>query len=173
MKKVALVAAVVLVSIAGAACDSDDADVVSDNISKAADNFEVNRRIVMFNGITDQYLLVVEGRCNIVDEGNQLEVTCKEGEDAFKKHFLGLSDNVSYFVEQGEPIDVSEYHYRVTFKPQAILPDPDFRGSSPIELADLVAHMPRDRRSWHGCSSGRSSGNAGSWRSTRLLPFRS
>lgn len=108
----------------------DDANVVSENISKAADNFEVNRRIVMFNGITDEYLLIVEGRCNIVDEGNQLEVTCKEGPDAFKKHFLGLSDNVSYFVEQGEPIDVSEYHYRVTFKPQSILPDPDFRGST-------------------------------------------
>lgn len=118
--------AVTLSSCTGA----DDADVVSENISKAADNFEVSRRIVMFNGITDEYLLTIEGRCNIDDDGNQLEVTCKEGEDAFKKHFLGLSDNVSYFVEQGEPVDVSEYHYRVTFKPQAILPDPDFRGSS-------------------------------------------
>lgn len=108
----------------------DDADVVSENISKAADNFEVSRRIVMLNGITDQYLLTVEGRCNIDDDGNQLEVTCKIGDDAYKKHFLGLSDNVTYFVEQGEPVDVSEYHYRVTFKPQAILPDPDFRGSS-------------------------------------------
>lgn len=128
MKKVAAVLAVVaLLSIA---CEQDDADVVSENISKAADNFEVMRRIVMLNGITDEYLLIVEGRCNIVDEGNQLEVTCKEGEDAFKKHFLGLSDNVTYFVEQGEPVDVSEYHYRVTFKPQAILPDVDFRGSS-------------------------------------------
>jgi hypothetical protein len=124
--------ALALLSVFGlAACTgADDADVVSENISKAADNFEVVRRIVMFNGITDQYLLTVEGRCNIVDEGNQLEVTCKLGDDAYKKHFLGLSDNVSYFVEQGEPVDVSEYHYRVTFKPQSILPDPDFRGST-------------------------------------------
>lgn len=131
MKKVVAVAAVLFVALTLVACEGpDDADVVSENISKAADNFEVSRRIVMFNGITDQYLLIVEGRCNIVDEGNQLEVTCKLGDDAFKKHFLGLSDNVSYFVEQGEPVDVSEYHYRVTFKPQAILPDPDFRGST-------------------------------------------
>lgn len=120
------------------ACDQDDADVVSHNISKAADNFEVNRRIVMFNGITDAYLLVIEGRCNIVDEGHQLEVTCKEGENAFKKHFLGLSDNVSYFVEQGEPVDASEYHYRVTFKPQVLLPDVDFRGST----EDLPEEQP-------------------------------
>lgn len=124
-------AAALFLTLGLSACTGDDdADVVSENISKAADNFEVNRRIVMFNGITDQYLLVIEGRCNITDEGNQLEVVCKEGEDAFKKHFLGLSDNVSYFVEQGDPIDVSEYHYRVTFKPQSIIPDPDFRGSA-------------------------------------------
>lgn len=121
---------VMLLALGLSACTDDDADVVSENISKAADNFEVNRRIVMFNGITDEYLLVIEGRCNITDEGHQLEVVCKEGKKAYKKHFLGLSDNVSYFVEQGDPINVSEYHYRVTFKPQSIIPDPDFRGSA-------------------------------------------
>lgn len=131
MRKILALLAIVLgLSFMTACSTSDDADVVSDNISKAADNFEVNRRVVMFNGITDEYLLQIDGRCNIVDEGNQLEVTCKIGKDAFKKHFLGLSDNVSYFVEQGDPVDVSEYHYRVTFKPQAIVPDVDFRGSA-------------------------------------------
>jgi hypothetical protein len=112
------------------ACMDDDADVVSENLSKAADNFEVNRRIVMFNGITDKYLLTIEGPCSIVDEGNQLEVVCKTGPGTYKKHFLGLSDNVSYFVEQGEPISASANHYRVTFKPQSIVPDVDFRGST-------------------------------------------
>lgn len=129
-KIVTTLAAMLLLVVGMSSCTADDADVVSENISKAADNFEVMRRVVMFNGITDEYLLVVEGRCNIEDEKTQLEVTCKLGKDAYKKHFLGLSDNVSYFVEQGEAIDVSEYHYRVTFKPQSILPDPDFRGSS-------------------------------------------
>jgi hypothetical protein len=129
VKKKLITGALVLAAAFGlTACD--DADVASENISKAADNFEVNRRIVMFNGITDKYLMEVVGRCSITDEGNQLEVTCKTGKDQYKKHFLGLSDNVSYFVEQGEPINVSVYHYRVTFKPQSIIPDPDFRGSS-------------------------------------------
>lgn len=109
---------------------ANDADVVSENLSKAADNFEVNRRIVMFNGITDKYLLTIEGPCSITDEGDQLEVVCKSGPGTYKKHFLGLSDNVSYFVEQGEPVSASANHYRVTFKPQSIIPDPDFRGSS-------------------------------------------
>jgi hypothetical protein len=131
MKKIITATIALLLALTLSSCtESDDADVVSDNISKAADNFEVIRRVVMFNGITDEYLLVVEGRCNIEDEKTQLEVTCKLGEDQYKKHFLGLSDNVSYFVEQGEPIDVSEYHYRVTFKPQSIIPDVDFRGST-------------------------------------------
>jgi len=111
------------------ACE-DDATIVSENMTKAADNFEINRRIVMFNGITDQYLLVIEGTCSIKDDGSQLEVLCKVGDDDYKKHFLGLSDNVSYFVEQGEAVEASANHYRVTFKPQSIVPDVDFRGST-------------------------------------------
>jgi hypothetical protein len=130
-KKIAL--SVALVGVLGfgtTACFEDDADVVSENLSKAADNFEVNRRVVTFNGITDKYLMVIEGTCSIKDEGNQLEVVCKVGKNEYKKHFLGLSDNVSYFVEQGEPVKASANHYRVTFKPQSIVPDVDFRGST-------------------------------------------
>lgn len=128
MKFVA-VGAAVAATLVMTGCSSD-ADVVSENLSKAADNFEVSRRVVMFNGITDQYLMTIEGTCSITDEGNQLEVVCKVGPNQYKKHFLGLSDNVSYFVEQGEPVKASVNHYRVTFKPQSIVPDVDFRGSS-------------------------------------------
>lgn len=109
---------------------SSDAEVASDNLSKAADNFEVNRRIVMFNGITDKYLMVIQGNCSIEDQKTQLEIICKLGDGKYKKHFLGLSDNVSYFVEQGEAVAASSNHYRVTFRPQEIVPDVDFRGSS-------------------------------------------
>ena len=105
---------------------SDDADVASKNLSKAADNFEIQRQIVFFNGITDTYLLTIQGLCSIDDQGRQLEVTCKT-KDGYKKHFLGLSDNVSYFVEQQSAVDVSVDHYRVTFKPETVLPDVDAR----------------------------------------------
>jgi len=132
MKRVALSIAAVAVLAGGlTACNEDDADIASENVSKAADNFEVQRRIVFFNGITDKYLLTIEGPCSInADDPKQLEVICKVGHESYKKHFLGLSDNVSYFVEQGEPVKASAYHYRVTFKPQSILPDLDFRGST-------------------------------------------
>ena len=125
---VSLIAAAM--AVASLACDTD-AQVVSRNISTAADHFEVERRIVFLNGITDVYMLTIEGRCSIhEDQGDiraQLEVTCKVGPDAYKKHFLGLSDNVTYFAEQTEISDAGAYHYRVTFKPQSIIPDIDLR----------------------------------------------
>jgi len=128
----AAMAMVVTVGLGATACFDDDADVASKNVSKAADNFEVNRRIVMFNGITDKYLLEIVGACSIKADSaeHQLEVICKTGKNEYIKDFFGLSDNVSYFVEQGEPVKASAYHYRKTFKPQSILPDVDFRGSS-------------------------------------------
>lgn len=109
----------------GACTGATDADVASRNLSLSAEQFEVERRVVFMNGITDQYMLEIIGRCSIEDQGNQLEVTCKIGSDEYKKHFLGLSDNVTYFVEQLAPIDVSEYRYRVIFKPAVIIPDID------------------------------------------------
>lgn len=124
MKKLTLAALLAAAALTLTGCTSD-ADRASENLSKAAEQFEVERRVVFLNGITDTYLLSIEGRCSIDDDGGQLEVTCKVGQDAYKKHFLGLSDNVSYFVEQMEPVDVSVYHYRVIFKPENILPDID------------------------------------------------
>lgn len=109
------------------ACERD-ADVASRNLSKAADMFEISRRIVFYNGINGEYMLTIEGRCSLRDQGNQLEVTCKISPDGFKKHFLGLSDNVTYFAEQLATADVSVYHHRIIFKPQTIVPDVDFRG---------------------------------------------
>lgn len=129
VKKYLALAALPVLVLVGAACTDSKADVVSHNLSKDAEQFKIVRRIVFFNGITDKYLLTVEGRCSVETSesalGGSLEVTCKVGDGAYKKHFLGLSDNVSYFVEQIESADVSEYHYKVIFRPDAIVPDID------------------------------------------------
>lgn len=130
MKKSLIIGAALAATIVlGAASCDDDATVVDQNLTKAADNFEINRRIVFFNGITDTYLLEVQGRCSITDAAGQLEVICKTGDDQYKKHFLGLSDNVSYFSEQIDDVEASAYHYRVTFKPEQIIPSIDLRTS--------------------------------------------
>ena len=130
MKKIIVVLVSLAAAVVGLSSCSSDADVAADNISRAAEQFEVLRRIVFFNGITDQYLMTVEGYCSVESGENSalsgaLEVTCKIGPDEFKKEFLGLSDNVSYFVEQIEGIDVDTYHYRVIFKPETIIPNID------------------------------------------------
>ena len=124
--KTSLLILIFLLSLIGftPGCNTD-ADVASYNLSKAAEMFQINRRVIFFNGITDTYLLSIEGLCSIEDQINQLEVTCKTGPTEYKKHFLGLSDNVSYFVEQLSPAKTSIYHYKVIFKPTTIIPNVD------------------------------------------------
>ena len=119
MFKKTAVAAVALLGLT--ACN--DAQVASSNLSKAADNFQINRRIVFYNGITGEYMLTIEGLCSQEQTDRKLAVTCKTGAADFKKHFLGLSDNVTYFSEQIEGKNVSTYHYKVVFKPSVIIPD--------------------------------------------------
>lgn len=126
----------VLAAIVVSGCS--DADVASYNLSKSADSFEVERRIVFFNGITDTYLLEIQGKCSLGnnDSPKRLSVTCKTGHNRYKKHFLGLSDNVSYLVEQTSSKNVSAYHYRVTFKPETIVPDIDYRKEDESQKVD-------------------------------------
>lgn len=107
-----------------------EADTVNHNIDKSADSFEVQRRIVFFNGITDKYLLTVEGLCSIDPQNdNGLRVTCKTDKDEYKRHYLGLSDNVSYFVEQMDAVEADPFRYRVIFRPESIVPDIDIQTS--------------------------------------------
>ena len=106
---------------------SEHSDVVSENISTAAHNFEVNRRAIFYNGITGDYILTIEGLITLTESGGRLEVTCKTGPSAYKKHYLGLSDNVTYFMEQLEPVAADPFHYRVVFRPQTIIPDVDLQ----------------------------------------------
>lgn len=123
MRKI-LLATCVLLGLT--ACDKE-ADVASRNLSTAADQFEVQRRVVFYNGITGDYILSVEGLCSLgnYDTNNRMTVTCKTGPGAYKKHFLGLSDNVTFFAEQINEKKVSQYHYKVIFRPSTIIPDID------------------------------------------------
>ena len=132
-----IVAPVVGLIVAGLLAACTPAEVASSNLSNDSDNFRIMRRIVFVNGITDKYLLSIEGLCSIKkdNQDNQLEVTCKTGDGEYKKHFLGISDNVTYFVEQMEAAQVDTYHYKVTFQPETILPDIDMQTSSSSPLA--------------------------------------
>lgn len=109
-----------------------DADIASHNLSTAADNFEIERRIVFMDTWTDTYLLSITGLCSIKNGSdttgtNSVAVTCKTGPNEYKKHYLGLNGNVAYFSEQVEAVKTDPYQYRVAFKPAAIVPDIEVR----------------------------------------------
>ena len=124
MRKTLLVILSIAMLFAVVGCNTD-ADIASTNLSKAAEMFQIERRIVFYNGITDQYILSVEGRCSVEFKPDKFEVTCKIGENAYVKHYLGRADNVFPFVEQLETANVSAYRYKVIFKPLQIIPDID------------------------------------------------
>lgn len=108
-----------------AACSSD-ADKASENISTAAEAFEVQRTIVGINGITGKTIFFAEGRCSFeYPSGGQVDVTCKYGPSEYRKHVFILGDQDSVVVTQEEAIDVSEYHTRIILKPQNVIPEFD------------------------------------------------
>ena len=99
------------------------ASVARNNLEVAEQNFEVQRRVVFYNGITGEYILTIEGKLAIiVDSDGDLVVTVKTPDGQYLKHYLGLSDNVTYFSEALLPNSVSVDSYSVQFKPSAILP---------------------------------------------------
>ena len=124
-RKTATIAGTVVAAGALLAGCSTDADVASHNLSKAAEQFEVDRRIVFYNGITDKYMLEIQGKCSLEPEDKKLMVTCKTGPNEYRKHYLGLSDNVTYVAEHLEATSASEDNYRLIFKPEALVPNVD------------------------------------------------
>lgn len=124
MKKLVLMVLAVATLVTG--CGGSNADTVNHNLGKEAEQFRIQRQILFINTITDKVLFKVVGRCSLESNGalpRNLEVICKEGPDSYKKHFLGLADNVSWISTQVEGVDVSEYHTEIIFRPTSIIPD--------------------------------------------------
>lgn len=120
-----LVSAVIVGVLLLTGCDQpSDKQFVSKNISTDADNFKVLRRIILYNAITDNYILEVTGFCSVqaYAEHRQLEVVCKVGKDEYQKHIYGYSYNTPYTLEQLDSNKASPYHYKIVFKPKSILP---------------------------------------------------
>lgn len=114
-----------LAAAASLAGCSTDADVASRNLSQDADQFKIPRRVVFLNGITDKYILSIEGNCSIQPSPGQVDVICKLPNGMFIKHSEGLSNNVTWFSQQMTGVDVSTLQYKVVFKPESLVPDFD------------------------------------------------
>lgn len=121
------ITALALAALTLAGCKSS-ADTVSDNLGKEAEKFNLQRKIVGINGITDKVLFEVDGRCSLEygdSMGGTLDVICKHGPDDYRKHFIGLSDNVTFISTQVKGLDVSEYRTKIVLKPENLVPDFD------------------------------------------------
>lgn len=101
-----------------------EANKVSQNVSKEADNFNVIRRLTVLNARTDKpmFELVAAFSITVDEEYNQLEVVCETGEGEYKKHFIGLNEWTMYVVEDISGAEVSKYHYEMNFLPEMIVP---------------------------------------------------
>lgn len=121
MKKILFaISLIALIGLTGC----NEADKVSYNISKEADNFNTIRQITVINCIQGDVLFQMTGKMSITADtnDNQLEVIVEDDNGKYKKHFIGLSDNVTYVVEDVTDGDVSKYHYTLNFNPKMWIP---------------------------------------------------
>ena len=110
------------VLLSAEACTSD-ADKVGENISVAAENFEVQRTIIGISGNDGSVLFMAEGRCSFEYPSSQrVDVVCKYGPDEYRKHTFIKGERDSVAITQEQAIDASEYHTRIVLKPQSLLP---------------------------------------------------
>jgi hypothetical protein len=127
-RRAALAAVLATLAVLLSGCSfASDADKASENVSTAADNFEVNRLIVGINLRSGEILFSAEGACSMQRDPDALVVICKESgtPPTFKKHYFGLAEGVTYVSTQLEPVVASVYHTRIILKPQNIVPNLD------------------------------------------------
>ena len=93
-----------------------EAENVNYNLSQAADNFEVVRKITVYNARTDMIVMEMEGLMSLSNNGSsELVVTCRTGKSEYKKNYVYLNDYVIYVVEDITGTVTDPYHYKVHF----------------------------------------------------------
>lgn len=129
-RKIALLITGLFVGVAVLTGCSSQADTANENLTKAAENFEVPRRIVGINGITDKVLFSVEGFCSYETSGGTFEAICKQPDGSITRTTMGLSDNVTFVSAQLTGVKVGLFRSRVIFRPETIIPNFDLSTST-------------------------------------------
>lgn len=124
MKKFVCILMVMVTLFALTACGDTQANRVSYNLSQEADNFNNIRQVTVINCLQGDVLFQMTGKISITADtaDNQLEIIVEDENGDYKKHFIGLSDNVTYVVEDITAGDVSNYKYTLNFNPKMWLP---------------------------------------------------
>lgn len=130
VKAAAVVAGATALALGTAACGEKPADVVSDNLSNAADNFQIKREIDVINTVTGEHIMSIRGLCSLGndDPDYRLSITCKTGEDEhgngqYIKDFVYTPQTVTVLVQQLGSAHVSSAHYSVTWNPGVLVPN--------------------------------------------------
>ena len=118
-----MVAIVVMLMVSMTGC-VDQATIVSNNVSKEADNFNVTRRLTVINTRTDKCLLQMTGKISIEDVTDGIAVLVEVDRDKgiYQKHWVYLNENTMYTVEDLNGVGVSKYAYELEFMPQELVP---------------------------------------------------
>ena len=134
MKKIISIAVALLFVVFGLSACESAADTADRNLSKAAENFEVPRRIVGINAITNDVLWTVEGYCSYETKGSTIDVICatesKDRKSSVTRTTMGKADNVTFVSTQLEAVEVDFFRPRIIFRPEAIVPNFDLSTKS-------------------------------------------
>ena len=114
----------VVVCLCSCLVGCSEADNVNHNLSQAADNFQVTRKITVYNARTDLIIMEMEGNMSLSNNTtNELVVTCMTGPNTYKKNYIYLNEYVIYVVEDITGTVTDPYHYKIHF--YTALPDID------------------------------------------------
>lgn len=124
MKKKIVLSMLAVASLGLLAGCQSEADKVSYNLSLEADNFNDVRQVTVINCLQGDVLFQMTGKMSITADtsDNQLEIIVEDEEGNYKKHFIGLSDNVTYVVEDITSENVDKYKYTLNFNPNMWIP---------------------------------------------------
>ena len=119
-----ILASALIVMMALTGCEPREAEKVSYNISKQADNFNVVRRLTVINTRTDKCILQMTGKISIEDQRDGIAVLVELDRDKgiYQKHYIYMNENTMYTVEDVSGVEVSRYAYEMEFMPQTLIP---------------------------------------------------
>ena len=120
MKKILIILLCVVMFAILTGCNQ--ADRVSTNVSKEADNFNVTRRVTVFNTRSDTVLLEIIGNLSIKHSSGDVDIIVEVAPNQYRKHFVSLNDWTTYVVEDISGAYVDKYHYEVNFLPEMLIP---------------------------------------------------
>lgn len=121
-KSMIIILFVLIICVSLTGCTQNEK--VSYNLSQEADNFNIVRQLTVVNCLQGDVIFQMTGKMAIVADraDNQLEIVVEDENRNYQKHFIGLSDNVTYTVEQKQYKNVDNYKYTLNFNPKMWMP---------------------------------------------------